>query len=71
MFPSVTDFWKYPSGRDLVAHFRLERPTNDIPEVPFKGTKKPFGIRHSRGCRAGRYGPKNDHDNYFHISRYR
>ncbi len=23
------------------------------------------------GTRAGRYGPKNYHDNYFHISRYR
>ncbi len=47
MFPLLTDFWKGPLWRDSVTHFLLERPFKwrPLPEVPFKGTKKPFGIR--------------------------
>ncbi len=44
---SLTDFWKGPSRSDSLAHFCLERSykLRLLPEVPFKGAKKQFGIR--------------------------
>ncbi len=51
--------------KTLKSNYRLPRNRNC--NQNYRDQQK----RHGALTRAGRYGPKNYHDNYFHISRYR
>ncbi len=66
----VTCVYLYPHVRWVKKKNSINKVKHYLTEIPPKVSIDITIYRYS-DCRAGRYGPKNYHDNYFHISRYR